>query len=94
MGPADGGLLSFPMRGYTLALDIPYQEGLEDFLHDLDRIVLNHGGRVYLAKDAVLQPESFREMYPRFDEWLDVKRRVDPNGRFRSSLSDRLGIHV
>jgi len=93
MGPADGGLLSFPMRGYTLALDIPYQDGLEDFLHDLDRIVLNHGGRVYLAKDAVLQPQAFRKMYPRFDEWLDVKHRVDPEGRFRSALSERLEMH-
>jgi FAD/FMN-containing dehydrogenase len=93
MGPEDGGLLSFPMRGYTLALDIPYRDGLDDFLHELDRIVLDHGGRVYLAKDAALEPDTFRAMYPGFDDFLDVKRRVDPHNRFASTLSRRLDVH-
>jgi FAD/FMN-containing dehydrogenase len=92
MGPADAGLLSFPMRGYTLALDMPYQEGLEDFLHELDEIVLRHGGRVYLAKDVALQPEAFRTMYPQYEQWRSVKQAVDPDNRFASDLSRRLGI--
>jgi decaprenylphospho-beta-D-ribofuranose 2-oxidase len=92
-GPGGSGLLSFPAPGYTLALDFPVRgEGLFALLRRFDDIVLEHGGRVYLAKDACLDPEKFRLMYPRFPEWLEIKRRVDPGDRFRSELSRRLGI--
>ncbi|WP_259049930.1 FAD-binding protein [Salinibacter ruber] len=92
MGPPDGGLLTFPMRGYTLALDIPRREGLEDLLRDLHETVARREGRVYLAKDAYLRPETFRDMYPALEEWLEVKRRVDPKNRFTSAQAQRLGI--
>ena len=93
LGPQGRGLLSFPMAGYTLALDLPIRdEGLFALLNKLDEIVLQHGGRVYLAKDARLSAESFRAMYPRYAEWLKVKNAVDPDNRFNSSLSRRLGI--
>jgi decaprenylphospho-beta-D-ribofuranose 2-oxidase len=92
-GPAGAGLLSFPIEGYTLSLDLPVGDpDLFPFLDRLDDIVLKHGGRVYLAKDARLKPETFREMYPRLDEWLAVKRKVDPENRFSSDLARRLGI--
>ncbi len=92
-GP-ESGLLSFPMPGFTLALDFP-MEGppLLAFLEELDQIVLHHQGRVYLAKDARLSPRSFRLMYPRFPDWLEIKRRVDPENRFASDLSRRLRLH-
>jgi FAD/FMN-containing dehydrogenase len=87
------GLLSFPAPGFTLALDFPVRgDPLFALLKKFDDIVLEHGGRVYLAKDACLDPEKFRLMYPRFTEWLEIKRRVDPRDRFRSELSRRLGI--
>ena len=92
LGAEDGGLLSFPMRGYTLSLDIPMRRGLGAFLDELDRLVLTHGGRVYLAKDAHLSPASFRAMYPGFPEWLAIKSRVDPDTLFASALSERLNI--
>lgn len=93
LGEQGNGLLSFPMAGYTLALDLPIRdEGLFTLLNKLDEIVLQHGGRVYLAKDARLSAESFRAMYPRYTEWLRVKNAVDPEHRFSSSLSRRLGI--
>jgi len=93
LGPQGKGMLSFPMAGYTLALDLPIRdEGLFAMLNRLDEIVLRHGGRVYLAKDARLSPESFRAMYPRYAEWLKVKNTVDPHNRFSSSMSRRLRI--
>lgn len=93
LGAQGGGLLSFPMAGYTLALDIPIRDdGLFALLDKLDQIVLQHGGRVYLAKDARLSAESFRAMYPHYAEWLKVKNSVDPENRFSSSLSRRLEI--
>ncbi len=91
LGAQGKGLLSFPLAGYTLALDLPIRDqGLFTLLKKLDEIVLQHGGRVYLAKDARLSAESFRAMYPRYDEWLKIKKLVDPENRFSSSLSRRL----
>lgn len=92
-GAQGKGLLSFPTSGYTLALDLPIREhGLFALLHQLDEVVLQYGGRIYLAKDARLSAESFRAMYPRYAEWLKIKNTVDPQHRFSSSLSRRLGI--
>ena len=67
------------MEGYTLTLDFPIRDqGLFPFLDRLDDIVLKHGGRVYLAKDARMRAETFRAMYPRFGEWQRIKSRFDP----------------
>jgi FAD/FMN-containing dehydrogenase len=92
-GAAGSGMLSFPLPGYTLALDLPVRDaGLFELLNKLDEVVVRTGGRVYLAKDSRLAPATFRAMYPRYDEWLAVKRAVDPGNRFSSSLSRRLGL--
>ena len=85
-------MLSFPMEGYTFAIDFPVRPGLEALLHKLDQRVLEMGGRVYLAKDAFLDQETFEAMYPRLDRWREVKERHDPESRFSSSLGRRLGL--
>jgi FAD/FMN-containing dehydrogenase len=93
LGDGDGeGGLSFPIPGYSLALDIPMQPEIEVFLSQLDRIVLEYGGRVYLTEDSRLHPQVFRQMYPGYDRWLSVKSQVDPQNRISSALSDRLQI--
>ena len=92
MGPAGPAPLGFPLQGWTLALDFPYHPRLEPMLERLDRIVTDVGGRIYLTKDARLSPQAFREMYPRYGEWLETKRAFDPRAKFRSHLSHRLGI--
>jgi FAD/FMN-containing dehydrogenase len=91
-GKADEGLLSFPFPGYTLALDLPVTDGLVPFLQNLDSVILRHGGRLYMAKDAATTAESFSAMYPRLDEFRAVKARLDPKNRFSSSLARRVGI--
>lgn len=92
-GPGDPGPLSFPMAGWTLALDLPVGHSeLDRLLDELDREVLEAGGRVYLAKDSRLASESLRAMYPRLDDWLAVRARVDPDGMLRSDLGRRLGL--
>ena len=89
---AQDGILSFPMPGYTLALDFPVNDTLLEFLETLDAMVLKRGGRVYLAKDARMRPETFRAMYPNLPQWQAAKALADPNNRFSSSLSRRLNM--
>lgn len=91
-GEANEAPLSFPFAGHTLALDLPYSPDLPQFTAELDEIVLKHEGRIYLAKDATLSPEAFRKMYPRLEEFEEIKRRIDPDNKWRSSLSKRLKI--
>jgi len=91
-GKSDPGLLSFPIEGYTLALDLPVASGLIPLLHELDRMVLNYGGRIYLAKDAVLASQTFAAMYPKLGEFRTIKRKLDPRGLLSSSQARRLGI--
>jgi decaprenylphospho-beta-D-ribofuranose 2-oxidase len=92
-GPANDGLLSFPKPGLTLALDLPnVGRRLLGVVHHFDEIVLKHGGRLYLAKDATMSRLSFERMYDRLGEFRRVKARLDPDNRFVSSQARRLGI--
>ena len=94
-GPEGKGLLSFPFEGYTLTLDLPVSDSkLFSLLDQLDEIVLSNGGRVYLAKDARLKPDTFAAMYPRLEEWQKIKNKFDPQNCFDSDLAHRLQIGV
>ena len=92
LGSAGQGMLSFPMRGVTLALDFPRKPGVEELIHGLNRLARERGGRVYLAKDALLAREDFRAMYPRHAEFAALLGRIDPAARFTSDQARRLGL--
>ncbi|ACK67297.1 FAD linked oxidase domain protein [Rippkaea orientalis PCC 8801] len=92
-GPGNCAPLSFPMEGYTLAVDMPVgNEQQGKLLAHLDELVAEAGGRVYFAKDSRLIPHCLPKMYPRYREWLDVVNQYDPNNLFSSGLVKRLGL--
>jgi decaprenylphospho-beta-D-ribofuranose 2-oxidase len=88
------GMLSFPRKGYTFAIDFPIKEQLKPFTKKLDAMVLEMGGRIYLGKDAYLDEATFKAMYPQYKEWLEVKRKYDPTNRYSSDLSRRIGLEL
>ncbi len=90
-GAANPGMLSFPLPGWTLTVDLPAGDaGFAALFDRLDRTVAEVGGRIYLAKDSRLDPALLRDMYPRLDEWLGVRAKVDPDGVLQSDLARRL----
>jgi decaprenylphospho-beta-D-ribofuranose 2-oxidase len=92
-GPANRAPLSFPLEGWTLALDIPRRApGLGPLLEGFDRAVAEAGGRVYLSKDSRLRSDAMRAMYPRLDEWLAARDRADPERVWCSDLARRVGL--
>lgn len=92
LGAAGRGFLSFPIPGYTLALDVPERAGSADLFARLERITRDHGGRIYLAKDSALSHEGFAEMYPKLDRFRAVLETVDPSARLQSDMARRLRI--
>lgn len=89
-GPGNEAPLSFPIPGWNVCVDFPIKAGLGDFVNGLDQRVLEFGGRLYTAKDSRTTAETFHAMYPRIDEWIAVRRRVDPDGVFASDMARRL----
>jgi decaprenylphospho-beta-D-ribofuranose 2-oxidase len=91
-GPGNRAPLSFPMAGWNVAMDFPNKPGVNEFLNELDTRVMEFGGRVYTAKDSRVNADNFHAMYPRIDEWIAVRRKVDPTGVFASDMARRLEL--
>ena len=91
-GAANSNLLSFPMAGYTLTLDFKREQRIFPLLDELDALVIDYGGRHYLAKDARLSEEVFKAGYPNWEKFLALKKQLDPTGVFASHQSNRIGL--
>ena len=94
-GEVGEGLLSFPKPGSTIAVDIPLRDAAhgQRMSDELNELVLGHGGRIYFAKDTFSRVEHVAAMYPRLEEWRAIRRLYDPEGRIRSALGARCGLH-
>jgi decaprenylphospho-beta-D-ribofuranose 2-oxidase len=87
-----GPMLSFPIAGWTLAVDIALDPSTLPVLRRVDEVVAGVGGRVYLAKDVRLGQSAFQTMYPGVAVWQATRDKVDPKQILRSDLGRRLGL--
>ncbi|MBG9292113.1 FAD-binding oxidoreductase [Corynebacterium diphtheriae] len=92
-GEGNKAPLSYPMPGWNVCVDFPIKPGLGAFLDDLDKRVMEFGGRLYLAKESRTSAENFRKMYPGMEGWLKTRNAIDPTGVFASDMSRRLELH-
>ena len=92
-GPANDAPLSFPIAGWTLALDFPRAAaGLDALLDGFDELVAAAGGRLYLTKDARMSRDALEAMYPRLGQWQRIRDRADPERLWQSDLAVRTGL--
>lgn len=91
-GAANKNHLSFPLEGYTLALDFKVEPEIFALLDELDQVVLDYGGRLYLAKDARMHEATFKACFPRWEEFEEVRAKYNAIGKFASNQSRRLGL--
>jgi decaprenylphospho-beta-D-ribofuranose 2-oxidase len=91
-GKANDNYLSFPMEGFSLALDFKIEKGLFDLLDKLDEIVVKYKGRIYLAKDVRVSKEIFEKGYPQIETFRQFRKENKMNNKFQSLQSKRVGI--
>ena len=91
-GQANDNYLSFPMEGYSLALDFKIEKRLFELLEKLDEIVLKHGGRIYLTKDVRVSKGVFEQGYPQVNKFRALRKKYKMNEKFNSLQSRRVGI--
>ena len=91
-GAGNDNLLSFPQPGYTLAMDLKAGPEALRLCADLDAMVTDAGGRIYLTKDSRMSPETFAAGYPKLAEFEAVRRDYGAAGHFVSAQSQRLGL--
>lgn len=91
-GPANANYLSFPLEGYSLALDFKIEPDLFPLLDRLDEVVLACGGRIYLTKDVRVGRETFARGYPDLERFLQVREAYRLKDVFQSLQAQRLGL--
>lgn len=89
-GPEGKGLLSFPLEGTSIAVDMAVSPDVQRVVDHLNDFVIETGGRIYLTKDRFTRAEHFRAMEPRLPKFLELREKWDPQRRLRSAQSVRL----
>ncbi len=89
-GPEGRGVLSFPLEGTSIAVDMAVSADTQRIVDRLNELVIAAGGRIYLTKDRFTRPEHYRAMEPRLPRFLALRERWDPGRRLRSAQSRRL----
>ncbi len=92
MGPGRAGYMSFPMEGYTLALDFRNTAESERLILELEDMTVSASGRIYLAKDSLARAKSIAAMYPEHGKWLKAVNKADPDCAYATDLIRRLNL--
>jgi decaprenylphospho-beta-D-ribofuranose 2-oxidase len=92
MGAGRAGMLSFPMEGYTLAIDFPARDKAETLIAELEAMTTEAGGRLYLGKDALATGATVKAMYPEWEEWAKEAAKADPDGVLVTDIVRRLQL--
>jgi len=92
MGPGRAGHLSFPMEGWTLAVDFPNRTAAAPLIRRLIGKTVEAGGRIYFAKDSLADPAQMAAMYPELDDWRRIVDAADPERRMTTDLVRRLAL--
>lgn len=92
LGKGNKNLLSFPMEGYTLALDFKLKDKLFSLLDRLDIIVRRYKGRLYLSKDVRMSEEMFKAGYPQWEEFQALRKEYGADESYHSLQSKRIGL--
>jgi len=92
MGPGRAGYLSFPMEGYTLAVDFPNRAEARTLIARLLDRTRSTGGRIYFAKDSLARAADAAVMYPELPAWRSQTAKADPDGRLTTDLVRRLNL--
>ncbi len=92
MGPGRAGYLSFPMEGYTLAVDFANRAEARELIKRLEDMAVAAGGRIYFAKDSLSRGTDLAAMYPELDDWRRVTDAADPEARLRTDMIRRLKL--
>jgi len=89
-GPEGKGVLSFPMEGTSIAVDMAVSPKLQNIIDRLNEFVIETGGRIYLTKDRFTRADHFARMEPRLPRFQALRDKWDPARRLRSAQSVRL----
>lgn len=92
MGPGRAGYLSFPMEGYTLAVDFPNRPEARELIRRLEQSAVEAGGRLYFAKDSLARGTDVRAMYPDLGLWQAEAAKADPDANLATDLVRRLSL--
>ena len=92
MGPGRAGMMSFPMEGYTLAVDLHAAHRPARLVERLEAMARDADGRIYLAKDSLASGQTVQAMYPEWGAWTEEIARHDPDGLMATDLVRRLGL--
>ena len=92
MGAGRAGYMSFPMEGYTLAVDFPNRSEVEDLFNQLEEMTLAAGGRIYLAKDTLASNERLKHMYSEHAKYVAEVSKADPDQHFTTDIIRRLDL--
>lgn len=92
MGDGRAGMMSFPMEGYTLAVDFPNRDGAAKLIAELEKMSVQAGGRLYLAKDALASGGAIKAMYPEHADWAAEADKADPERALETDMTRRLSL--